>query len=342
MNQSLRDELRSLKLEFDRASNPPSSLGTDDDGVPSESAEPDPAPAPGSVPVTTMEEDFAAPGRPLRYEPVPFTAPVTGSPFPFPKVNMTTSSVPQTRAPPLQFPKKLPPGQETHHCGRWLLDPVTSHVRWIRYLTVLNHCQLPENVSHEREHWIERRYPDGHYLTQYMDWIPAEFGNDQPRTPYRSHGSPVSKRGLTPSTYRTSAAPTPKEPPRWRLPVLKAPVTTPDKVVSSSAWNQHAVARYLMHGSKPKPHRVHSEPDPPPSGEPSDESSEHPDDEPDDGSHGSSGGEPPDDDGPPPGGGDGGGFGPPDDQGLVASHSRAPTAPQKKRFYLKPSHPGCL
>ena len=188
------------------------------------------------APSTTMgEDDATTQRRPIQYEPVadpipsdvhPFTAP-SSHPFEIPILNVTASSVPLPKAAPLEFPNDAPPGHETHYNGCWKLDGLTRRKVWVRYQTgPLNYYQLPANVPHTRSHWVNRVFPDGHFLTDHLEWIPSDIGRRN-SMPYRSHGTPYSRSGLTPSTYQTPTTQGTYRPTRWNLPKLQRPVTLP-------------------------------------------------------------------------------------------------------------------
>ena len=148
-------------------------------------------------------------------------------------LNVTASSVPLPKAPNLEFPDDAPPGYETHYNGCWRLDEPTCRKMWCRYKSgPLNYYQLPANVPVIRSHWVNRVFPDGRFFNDHLEWTPPPWEPIQrDARPYRSHGTPYSRSGLTATTYRTPSTQEPYHPTRMNLPKLEKPVTVPPGTV---------------------------------------------------------------------------------------------------------------
>ena len=245
--------------------------------APAPAPEPDPAPSsypacpPARIPATIKEEGFTEPRRPLRYESAPFAVP-DATPFAFPQVAMWRSSVPLHQTAELQFPERPPPGQETHYAGRWTYVPASNRVLWQRYGRSLNYEQLPPNVSCDRDHWTNRRYPNGWFLSEDGNYAP---GYNHSPEPYRSHGTPASRRGTTPTTYRTpsshygsnhygSRTPRPSVWDSHRHPAVVTPDRGPPNAAWNPAWKHSSAIHYLMDDPGPAPTGPPSEPTPDP------------------------------------------------------------------------------
>ena len=147
-----------------------------------------------------VEQPEAAPSRPLPYAPVP--APQYQYPLLHKHLHNQRNYQP---SPDLLFPDVPPPVNTTHYSGRWDLDN-NGRRFWHKYKTPLDAQELPNNVSRDPTHWINRLYPNGCTLTEQGYWITTP---DPVASNYRPDARPVPvstpiTTGLTPTTLETS------------------------------------------------------------------------------------------------------------------------------------------
>ncbi|CAB9522224.1 unknown protein [Seminavis robusta] len=191
------DHLRALKEE-DKTHSTHSTQPSNTSG-----SIPRPPPTPGS----SLPSSFSLPYTPV--QPVPSTSapiqlvqPVSNG-FQYPKYyHNPRSNHGYNRQPDLIFPDALPYKQETHYFGRWILTRDMRKV-WITYERALDADELPINVPTDPAHWVNRRYPNGLFLTDQGAWVMSAvsgrfFQQGQPPT----HTPPST--GLTPTTAYTS------------------------------------------------------------------------------------------------------------------------------------------